>query len=315
MRAATENTGIATAHAAGERLALLLSAAGEIVLGKPHELRLATACMIAGGHLLVDDLPGTGKTTLANTLAHLSGLSHRRVQFTADLLPTDIIGVSVYESAASAFRFHPGPIFAQVVLADEINRATAKTQSALLEAMEERQITSDGETHALPKPFFVIATRNPAEQIGVYPLPESQLDRFLMQISLGLPDAATERRLLASGDRRVALLEHEPVLDAATIRSLQHTAAAVRVSEALLDYVQALLAASRAPGLFRHGLSPRAGQGLLSAARAYALVEARGHVLPEDVQAVFPAVATHRLDAGAETAARVGEIVTTTPIP
>ena len=273
----------------------LLETAGHIILGKEHELRLALACLIARGHLLIEDVPGVGKTTLAHVLARLIGLQFQRIQFTSDLLPADILGVSIFDRGTSAFRFHPGPVFAQLILADEINRATPKTQSALLEAMEERQVTADGETFALPEPFFVIATQNPAHQIGTFPLPESQLDRFLLRIRLGYPDRAAERALLMGEDRR-ELLERQPaVASPAALVELQHAAQRVHVSEALVDYVQALLGTTRNSPELANGLSPRAGLGLIAAARAWALLDGRDHVLPDDVQTLFPHVAAHRL--------------------
>ena len=273
----------------------LLETAGHIILGKGHELRLALACLIARGHLLIEDVPGVGKTTLAHVLARLMGLQFQRIQFTSDLLPADILGVSIFDRGTSAFRFHPGPVFAQLILADEINRATPKTQSALLEAMEERQVTADGETFALPEPFFVIATQNPAHQIGTFPLPESQLDRFLLRIRLGYPDRAAERALLMGEDRR-ELLERQPaVASPAALVELQHAAQRVHVSEALVDYVQALLGTTRNSPELANGLSPRAGLGLIAAARAWALLDGRDHVLPDDVQTLFPHVAAHRL--------------------
>lgn len=272
----------------------LLEAASQIILGKGHELRLAFACLIARGHLLIEDVPGVGKTTLAHTLAQLTGLQLQRVQFTSDLLPADILGASIFDRDTNAFRFHPGPVFAQVVLADEINRATPKTQSALLEAMEERQITADGHSFELPEPFFVIATQNPAHQIGTFPLPESQLDRFLLRIRLGYPDPMAERALLMGEDRRSVLERRTPVRPA-ELMGLQRTAQALHVADRLIDYVQALLSATRHDAELATGLSPRAGLGLLSAARAWALIDGRDHVLPEDVQTLFPHVAAHRL--------------------
>jgi MoxR-like ATPase len=268
---------------------------GEIILGKNPQIQLALACLLARGHLLIEDLPGVGKTTLAHALAHTLGLEFQRVQFTSDLLPADVIGVSIYDREAGDFRFHPGPVFTQVLLADEINRATPKAQSALLEAMEEQQISIDGHTHHLPEPFFVIATQNPAQQLGTYPLPESQLDRFLMRISLGYPDAAAERALLAGSDRRALLATLKPALSAEGLRQLQTAADKVHAAGPLLDYVQALLAATRNAPQLRLGLSPRAGLGLLRAARGLALLRGRDYLVPEDVQAVFPAVAGHRL--------------------
>jgi MoxR-like ATPase len=276
-----------------DRLAALLAAANEIVLGKERQMRLALACLLARGHLLIEDQPGVGKTTLALTLARLLGLDFQRIQFTSDMLPADIVGVSVFDRARGEFVFHPGPIFAQLVLADEINRATPKAQSALLEAMEERQVTVEGATRPLPQPFFVIATQNPAHQIGTFPLPESQLDRFLMRISLGYPDRAAERALLEGRDRRALLSELTPLLTPQALLVEQQRAASVRVAPALLDYLQALIAHTRhAPG---SGLSPRAALGLIVAARAWALLDGRDYALPEDVQAVLPAVVAHRL--------------------
>jgi MoxR-like ATPase len=283
-----------------ERLAMVLEQLGRIVVGKDTPLKLALACLLARGHLLIEDIPGVGKSTLAQALASTLGLHYARIQFTSDLLPADVLGVSIFEPAAQSFRFHAGPIFHSVVLADEINRAPPKTQSALLEAMEERQVSADGETRPLPDPFFVIATQNPAEQIGAYPLPESQLDRFLMAIELGYPEPAAERELLISGDRRVRIPTLSHCADAATLLAWQREAVAVHVAPALLDYVQALLAASRGTGShgaasIQRGLSPRAGLLLVAAARAWALLAGRPMVLPEDVQAVFTAVAGHRL--------------------
>jgi len=283
------------------RLATVLEQLGRIVVGKDTPLKLALACLLARGHLLIEDIPGVGKSTLAQALASMLGLHYARIQFTSDLLPADVLGVSIFDPTAHNFRFHSGPIFHSVVLADEINRAPPKTQSALLEAMEERQVSADGETRPLPDPFFVIATQNPSEQIGAYPLPESQLDRFLMAIELGYPDPAAERELLISGDRRARISTLSPCADPATLLAWQREAAAVHAAPALLDYVQALLAASRGTGGGTHlsgiqrGLSPRAGLLLVAAARAWALVAGRPMVLPEDVQAVFPAVAGHRL--------------------
>ena len=269
--------------------------AGEIVLGKRHTIRLALACLIARGHLLIEDLPGVGKTTLAHVLAQLLGLRFNRIQFTSDLLPADILGVAIYERATGEFRFHPGPVFAQVVLADEINRATPKAQSALLEAMEERQVTVEGDTRPLPQPFFVIATQNPLQQVGTFPLPESQLDRFLMRLEMGYPDSAAERELLRGADRRDLLVGLEPALEPDALLAMQQAVPRVHVAEALLDYVQALLDKTRRGGLYRGGLSPRAGLALLRGAQAWATLEGRDHVLPEDIQTVLPAVVGHRL--------------------
>ena len=269
--------------------------AGRLIVGKPLELRLALCCLLAGGHLLIEDVPGVGKTTLAHVLARLLGLDFQRIQFTADMLPADILGVSIYDRSEGRFHFHPGPVFAQLVLADEINRATPKTQSALLEAMEERQVTADGETRELPEPFFVIATQNPRHQIGTFGLPESQLDRFLMRISLGYPHADAERELLAGADRRTMLRELSPRIDASTLVTLQTHVDRVHVASVMLDYVQTLLAATRDSPRWELGLSPRAGLALLRAARAWAFLDGRLFVVPEDIQAVLPGVAGHRL--------------------
>ncbi|HRE15684.1 MAG TPA: AAA family ATPase [Rhodocyclaceae bacterium] len=278
-----------------QTLKQVVVAANRIILGKEKEVRLALACLLAGGHLLIEDLPGMGKTTLAHTLARLLGLKFSRIQFTSDLLPADITGVSIYERDTARFRFLPGPVFAQLVLADEINRATPKTQSALLEAMEERQVTAEGETRLLPEPFFVIATQNPTHQIGTFPLPESQLDRFLLRIELGYPDHAAERALLAAGGQREQAAHLEPILHANDLPALQLAAAGVHAAPPLIDYVQALIEATRRDPAFQHGLSPRAGLGLLAAARAWAWLDGRDMVIPDDVQAVLPGVACHRL--------------------
>jgi len=273
---------------------------GQVILGKEPQVRLALACMLARGHLLIEDLPGVGKTTLAHTLARVLGLDFKRLQFTSDLLPADILGVSIYQSQTASFAFHPGPIFAQVLLADEINRATPKTQSALLEAMEERQVSAEGVTHRLPEPFFVIATQNPHHLIGTFPLPESQLDRFLMRIELGYPDRAAERGLLKGRDRRDLLDTLDAVIDPPGLLALQQAAARIHAADALLDYVQNLVDATRHSARFVEGLSPRAGLALLAAARAAALLSGRDMVLPEDIQAVAPAVIGHRLRPVAE---------------
>nr|WP_221277006.1 MoxR family ATPase [Deinobacterium chartae] len=266
-----------------------------VILGKRTQLRLALTCLLARGHLLIEDLPGVGKTTLAHALSRTLGLEFQRVQFTSDLLPSDLIGVSVFERESGRFRFHPGPVFTQVLLADEINRATPKAQSALLEAMEEGQVSVDGETHPLPEPFFVIATQNPSEQLGTFGLPESQLDRFLITLTLGYPDPAAERELLMGVSRHELARTLPAVLDPATLQRAQAEVSRVHVSAALVEYVQVLLRATREGGSFQAGLSPRAALGLISAARAWAWLGGRNMVLPEDVQAVFPAVATHRL--------------------
>ena len=293
----------------GERLAAVLAQLDRIIVGKPGPLKLALACLLARGHLLIEDIPGVGKSTLAQALATTLGLKYARVQFTSDLLPADVLGLSIFDTRTQTFRFHPGPIFNSVVLADEINRAPPKTQSALLEAMEERQVSQDGQTRMLPEPFFVIATQNPVEQIGAYPLPESQLDRFLMAIDLGYPDPAAERELLTGGDRRAQIPLLGALADPPTLLAWQREAAAAHVAPALLDYVQALLAATRgnvgsgADAGARRGLSPRAGLLLMAAARAWSLLSGRPMGLPEDVQAVFPSVAGHRLAGGARAGA------------
>jgi MoxR-like ATPase len=273
----------------------VIAALNGIVLGKDRQIRLGLACLLARGHLLIEDVPGVGKTTLAQALARVLGLSYQRVQFTSDLLPADVIGVSVYDREHARFEFHRGPVFAQLLLADEVNRATPKAQSALLEAMEERQVTVDGRTHPLPQPFFVVATENPSYQLGTYPLPESQLDRFLMRIELGYPGAALERELLRGRDRRGMLAELEPLLTPERLLELQGHVPRVHVAEPLLDYVQALVQHSRESGEFESGLSPRAAIALLRAAQSWALLHGRAGVLPEDVQAVTYAVAGHRL--------------------
>ena len=269
-----------------------------VLLGKSREVRLAFVCLLAGGHLLIEDLPGVGKTTLAHALAVTLGLGFQRIQFTSDLLPSDIIGVSIYEREPGTFTFHPGPLFTPLLLADEINRATPKTQSALLEARAEGQVTVDGKTHALPSPFFVVATQNPVDFAGTYPLPDSQLDRFMLRLSLGYPDRAAERDILAAVDRRALLGSLGPCLDVGAILALRDACRGVLASPALIDYVQRLLEGSRTHGEIRVGLSPRAGLAILAAARAHALLDHRAYCVPEDVQAVFPFVAAHRLTPG-----------------
>lgn len=281
-------------HAAAQQL-------NEVIVGKPTQIRQALVCVLAGGHLLIEDIPGVGKTTLAHALAITLGMQMNRLQFTSDLMPADVIGISIFERDKNSFMFHPGPIFTQVLLADEINRATPKTQSALLEAMEERQVTAEGITHPLPEPFFVLATQNPLHQIGTFPLPESQLDRFLMCISLGYPDEAAERALLMGDDRRLLMQKLPKIMQTHELIEAQQAIKHIHCSDALLDYVQKLLQESRRNGMFMTGLSPRAGIALLQAARAWAAIEGRDHVIPEDVQAVFVAVTAHRLHPVAST--------------
>jgi MoxR-like ATPase len=285
----------------------VISQISEVILGKQQQIKLTIACLLARGHILIEDLPGVGKTTLAHALARSLGLDFQRIQFTSDLLPADIVGVTVFDRENSGFNFHPGPVFSQVILADEVNRATPKAQSALLEAMEEHQVTVDGNTRPLPEPFFVIATQNPSHQVGTFPLPESQLDRFLMVLSLGYPERNAERALLMGKERRDMLPEIEPVITPQQLIELQGQVKAIHASEALIDYIQALLAFSRQSPFYLAGLSPRAGLALLGAARAWALLNNRDHVMPEDVQALLPYVAAHRLQAADETGARSTE--------
>jgi MoxR-like ATPase len=289
----------------------ILSQINRVILGKDSQIRLCLACLLARGHLLIEDIPGVGKTTLAHALAKTLGLSFQRVQFTSDLLPADILGVSIYDRETGKFRFQRGPIFAQLVLADEINRASPKAQSALLEAMEEHQVTLDGQSMPLPEPFFVIATQNPQDQVGTFPLPESQLDRFLMRVHLGYPAAAAERELLSGVDRRDLVNSLEPVISVDMLTKLQHGALEVHVAPALLDYVQALVAHTRNASTLT-GLSPRAAIGLLRAARAWAFIAGREAVIPEHVQEVFAAVVTHRMrqrDSDPATVTRILEAV------
>ena len=277
------------------RIHAVAAQVGQVIVGKESQIRQALVCLLAGGHLLIEDVPGVGKTTLAQALATSLGLKFNRVQFTSDLLPADVIGISVFDREKNGFSFHPGPVFTQVLLADEINRATPKTQSALLEAMEERQVSADGVTRELPDPFFVIATQNPTHQIGTFQLPESQLDRFLMCLSLGYPDAAAERALLMGEDRRTMVRALGAAMTPGELADARAALREVHASAALVAYVQALVHASRQNGLFAEGLSPRAAIALLQAARAWAALEGRNHVLPEDVQAVLVPVAAHRL--------------------
>ncbi|MGH8179971.1 MAG: AAA family ATPase [Steroidobacteraceae bacterium] len=302
-----------------------LDALETVVLGKPRQVRLCLTCLLARGHLLIEDVPGVGKTTLAHTLARVLGLAWQRVQFTSDLLPADIIGVSIFDRASQQFKFRQGPIFTQLLLADEVNRASPRTQSALLEAMEERQVSVDVTTYRLPEPFFVVATQNPHEQLGTFPLPESQLDRFLMRVTLGYPDAAHERELLRHGDRRDLIPNLDPVLGPEAVIRVQQLVRATHVAEPLLDYAQTLIARTRERSDLKLGLSPRAGQGLIRAAQAWARLAGRSAVMPEDVQAVLPAVVAHRLEAreagrldssGSPAGGDVAqELISTVPVP
>jgi MoxR-like ATPase len=289
-------TGSVDARADAAILGRALEMLETVILGKPEQIRLCLACLLARGHLLIEDVPGVGKTTLAHALAHVLGLAWQRVQFTSDLLPADIIGVSVFDRSSQRFNFRQGPVFTQLLLADEVNRASPRTQSALLEAMEERQVSADGTTYALPEPFFVVATQNPHEQLGTFALPESQLDRFLMRVTLGYPDAAHERALLRGGERRELLAGIAPVLTPALVVRLQRQVRSIHIADALLDYTQTLIARTRERGDLKLGLSPRAGQGLIRAAQAWAFLGGRGALLPEDVQAVLPSVVAHRLE-------------------
>ena len=302
-----------------EDLTRLIDQISTIIVGKRPQIRDCVACLLAGGHLLIEDVPGVGKTTLAHALSVSLGLRFSRVQFTADLMPTDLIGVSVYERSKEAFVFHPGPVFAQVLLADEINRAGPRTQSALLEAMEEQQVTIEGEARALPRPFFVIATQNPSDQLGTYALPESQLDRFLMCITLGYPDRASERELLAGLDRRDAVQQLRAVMTPEQLIAAQRAVLAVHASPALLDYLQALIAATRSGTWFIEGLSPRAGIAVLRAAKAYALLDRRTHVAPDDIQAILVQTIAHRLvpvaSAGRGRAEQVRAMIEATALP
>ena len=300
------------------KLKSILGQLQKVIVGKPSQIQDCVACLLAAGHLLIEDVPGVGKTTLAHALARTFGLQFSRVQFTSDLMPSDLSGVSIYERGKEAFVFHPGPIFAQVLLADEINRASPKTQSALLEAMEEKQVTVEGETRALPSPFFVIATQNPHDQLGTYALPESQLDRFLMRISLGYPDRASERELLAGHDRRDLVDALQSQLTLAEFAQLQQQVLAVHASDALLNYVQDLIAASRSGKWFLQGLSPRAGIAVIRAAKAQALLCGRNYVAPDDVQAILPQTIAHRLipvgDAGRGAVEQVRAMVEAVPL-
>jgi MoxR-like ATPase len=301
------------------QLSTLVDQISTIIVGKRSQIEDCVACLLAGGHLLIEDVPGVGKTTLAHALAVSLGLKFSRVQFTADLMPSDLIGVSVFERATDTFVFHQGPVFAQVLLADEINRAGPKTQSALLEAMEEQQVSVENETRLLPRPFFVIATQNPSDQLGTYPLPESQLDRFLLRITLGYPDRASERQLLAGEDRRQASARLQPVMRPADLEAAQRQLLQVQASEPLLDYLQALIAASRSGAWFVDGLSPRAGIAVLRVARARAMMAGRNYVAPDDVQAILPQAIAHRLvpvpGAGRGPIEQVRAMVEAVPIP
>jgi MoxR-like ATPase len=301
------------------KLKTLLDQLNTVIVGKPTQIQDCVACLLAGGHLLIDDVPGVGKTTLAHALARTFGLQFSRVQFTSDLMPSDLSGVSIYERGKEAFVFHPGPMFAQVLLADEINRASPKTQSALLEAMEEKQVTIEGETRALPQPFFVIATQNPLDQVGTYALPESQMDRFLMRISLGYPDRAAERELLQGGDRRAVVDQLPSLLSAQELAQLQAQILTVHAAGPLLDYVQDLIAATRSGQWFLQGLSPRAGIAIVRAAKAQALLSGRDYVAPDDVQAILPQTIAHRLiavgDSGRGTLEQVRAMLAAVALP
>ena len=304
---------------AQQKLKPLLDQLNTVIVGKPAQVQDCVACLLAGGHLLIEDVPGVGKTTLAHALARAFGLHFSRVQFTADLMPSDLSGVSIYERGKEAFVFHPGPVFAQVLLADEINRASPKTQSALLEAMEEKQVTVEGETRPLPSPFFVIATQNPHDQLGTYALPESQLDRFLMRISLGYPDRASERELLAGSDRRDMVLNLQSTLTPIELDWLQRRVLEIHAAGPLLDYVQDLMAATRSGRWFLQGLSPRAGIALVRAAQAQALISGRDYVAPDDVQAILPQTVAHRMipvsDAGRGAVEQVRAMLEAVPLP
>ena len=304
---------------AQQKLKSLLNQLNTVIVGKSAQVQDCVACLLAGGHLLIEDVPGVGKTTLAHALAHTFGLQFSRVQFTSDLMPSDLLGVSVYERGKDAFIFHPGPVFAQVLLADEINRASPKTQSALLEAMEEKQVSVEGETRALPHPFFVFATQNPYDQLGTFALPESQLDRFLMRISLGYPDRAAERALLAGADRRDMVAGMLPMLSPGELEELQQLVQTIHAAEPLLNYLQDVIAATRSGRWFVQGLSPRAGIAVLRAARAQALLSGRDYVAPDDIQAILPQTVAHRLvpvgDAGRGAVEQVRAMLDAVPLP
>ena len=301
-----------------EKVAALLRQLNAVIVGKTTQVQDCVACLLAGGHLLIEDVPGVGKTTLAHALARTFGLQFSRVQFTSDLMPSDLSGVSVYERGKEAFVFHPGPLFAQILLADEINRASPKTQSALLEAMEEKQVTVEGATRPLPRPFFVIATQNPQDQLGTFALPESQLDGFLMRISIGYPDRAAERELLAGHDRRELVDALPSLLNATELQTLQQRVLDVHMAPPLLDYLQDLIAATRSGRWFLQGLSPRAGIAVVRAAKAQALLSGRDYVAPDDVQAILPQTIAHRLvpvgDAGRGAVEQVRAMVEATAL-
>ncbi len=299
-----DNTNIHQLESTAELLNNAIANISQVILGKDHQIKLALTCLLARGHCLIEDQPGVGKTTLAHTMAQVMGLAFHRIQFTSDLLPADVLGVSIFNREQSSFEFHPGPIFSHFILADEINRATPKTQSALLEAMEEHQVTVEGETRELPDPFFVIATQNPTHQIGTYPLPESQLDRFLMRIDLGYPDKEAERKLLEGEDRRTIIKNLKPIFSKEQLFKTQQLANALHVSPAILDYIQAILEFTRHSNAFEFGLSPRGGLALLKAAKACALIDGQKFVLPEHVQTILPAVANHRLPVHLETGSK-----------
>lgn len=304
---------------ADKRIQLLLSQLNTVIVGKSQQVSDCVACLLAGGHLLIEDVPGVGKTTLAHALARSFGLQFSRVQFTADLMPSDLVGVSIYERGREDFVFHPGPVFAQVLLADEINRASPKTQSALLEAMEEKQVTVEGETRALPEPFFVIATQNPHDQLGTYALPESQLDRFHMRLSIGYPDRAAERELLRGQDRRDMLERLPPALTPADLSSLQHTVSQVHTAEPVLEYLQDIVAATRSGRWFSQGLSPRAALAVVRSAKAQAYLSGREYVAPDDIAAILPQTVAHRLtpvrDAGRGPVEQVRAMLDAVPLP
>ncbi|MSQ99214.1 MAG: MoxR family ATPase [Xanthomonadales bacterium] len=315
----TAFTSSSLAQTPRERLRLAEQQVNQILLGKTGQVRLAFCCLLARGHLLIEDVPGVGKTTLAHALAGVIGSDYQRIQFTSDMLPADILGVSIYKREKEVFEFHPGPIFSQLILADEINRATPKTQSALLEGMAEGQVTIDNQTHILPRPFFVLATQNPLDLVGTFPLPDSQLDRFLMSMRIGYPDAAAERELLTSQDRGSMLQQVSPCLSPQDVMDLQSDCEKTHISEDLLDYVQALLAETRNEQWFESGLSPRAGLGLMRASRACAFLDSREFVTPEDVKMIFPSLARHRLNASSGFSQspdeQIAELLQQLPIP